>query len=104
MRATDHYPSTNDIFIGLVVPYNSPDCLQNARSRKESKEMYQHNLEAKRCLNLSLIGALGHWLTCLCSVLRQQVSSLSKSSATYLLGSAVKAASFRIFCARLNAL
>ena len=38
------------IFIDLTVPYNSPDCLHNARSRKESKEIYQHalsNLETK---------------------------------------------------------
>jgi len=62
LRATDNPPSTipaeildtsarpdivivsaNEIiFIELTVPYNSPDCLHNARSRKESKEIYQH--------------------------------------------------------------
>jgi len=38
------------ILIELTVPYNSPDCLQNARLRKENKELYQHalnDLEAK---------------------------------------------------------
>ena len=35
--------SANEIiFIELTVPYNSPDCLHNARSRNESKEIYQH--------------------------------------------------------------
>ena len=61
MRVTDNPPSTVSIdtiatsarpdivitspnhllLIELTVPYNSPDCLQNAKSRKERKEIYQ---------------------------------------------------------------
>ena len=53
------------------------------------------------------IGALGHWLPHTRSSLGLHVSSLSKSAATYLLDSAVKAvitASHRIFCVRFNPL
>ena len=62
LRATDNFPSTipaetldtsacpdivivsasEIIFVELTVPNKSPDCLHNARSRKESKEIYQH--------------------------------------------------------------
>ena len=38
------------ILMELTVPYNSPDCIHHAKSRKESKEIYQHalsDLEAK---------------------------------------------------------
>ena len=51
------------------------------------------------------IGALGHWLPHTRSALRQQIPSLSKSTATQLLDLAAKAivtASHKIFCARFN--
>ena len=79
------------ILIELTVPYNLPDCLHNAKSRKESKETYQHalnNLAAKGMISQPLtieIGELGHWLPNTRSSLRQQVSSLSKSATTHLL-------------------
>ena len=98
-------------FIELTVPYNSPDCLHNARLRKENKEIYQHalsDLETKGMIAefVSIeIGALGYWLPHTRSSLRKKVPSLSKSAATHLLDSAAKAvvtASHTIFCARLN--
>jgi len=75
--------------IELTVLYNSPDCLQNARLRKENKELYQHalsNLETKGMVSEFVtikIGALGHWLPHTHLALRQQISSLSQSTAIY---------------------
>ena len=65
--------------------------------RKENKELYQHalsDLETKGMvfeLVTIEIGALGHWLPHAHSALWQQISSLSKSTATQLLDSAAKA-------------
>ena len=130
MKATDNPPATipaeildtsarpDIVIVGdgeitlieLTVPYNSPDCLKNARLRKENKELYQHalsDLETKGMVSelvIIEIGALGHWLPHTRSALQQQIPSLSKSTATQL-DSAAKAnvtASHRIFCARLN--
>jgi len=64
--------------------------------RKENKELYQHalsDLETKGMvfeLVTIEIGALGHWLPHTRSALRQQIPSLSKSTATQL-DSAAKA-------------
>ena len=43
------------ILIELTVPYNSPDCLHNTRSRKESKEIYQHALSDLETKELSVV-------------------------------------------------
>ena len=51
-------------FIELTVPYNSPDSLLNARSRKEGKEIALSDLETKGMISELVcieIGALGHW-------------------------------------------
>ncbi len=65
------------ILLKLTIPYNSPDALSNAKERKETKQNYQlvlSDLDA-RGLSSTLftieIGALGHWLPCSSSALRQ---------------------------------
>ena len=56
------------IFIKLTVTYNSPDCLHNARSRKESKEICQHalsDLETKGMISeLIVLSRFFYFLSC----------------------------------------
>ena len=101
------------LLIELTVPYNSPESIANAHSRKEAKENYNmllDDLEAKgysASLLAIEIGSLGHSLTSTQAALSQNFPSLSKQGVKKLFDKAGKvaiSASYFIFLARRDQL
>ena len=78
-------------FVELTIPYNSPECLANAKHRKKTKTNYQLALSDldSRGYPASLItieiGALGHWLPSTRANLQQLLPGVPKSTVTRLL-------------------
>lgn len=71
----------------MIVPYNTPDSLHNAR-KKRAIELHQWSwLERIPCWNhhQSKLDSLSHWFPRSCSSLQLQVPSLTKSTSTHLL-------------------
>jgi len=97
--------------VELTIPYNSPECLANAKHRKETKTNYQLALSDldSRGYSASLItieiGALGHWLPPTRASLQQLLPGVPKSTVTRLLdqtSATTIASSHIIFNARLD--
>ena len=101
------------LLIELTVPYNSPESIANAHSRKEAKENYNMllgDLEAKgysASLLAIEIGSLGHSLTSTQAALSRHSPSLSKQGVKKPFDEAGKvaiSASYFIFLARRDQL
>ena len=97
------------LLIELTVPFNSPESMNNARTRKENKQNYQLVLSeldrkgVKASLTTLEIGALGHTLTQTLSDLKRTIPGLSSRECRQIFDDAGKMAitcSHAIFNAR----
>ena len=77
--------------VELTIQYNSPECLANAKHRKETKTNYQMALSNLESCGYSAklitieIGALGHWLLPTRTSLQELLPNVPRPTITWLL-------------------